>query len=283
MTSREMLLRWRSGINEVLGGFFATGVTTSAGATDGSTFISTSLSTIADDALNGMEIYISDGVNAGLRREIVDWVKLSSTGTLLENFPYQIASGVNFIIGEKGVFSDQEGLAWLNDGATEIVNRLTNKALHDYLKNGNTAGTAGGSGYGTAATPTDLAKIPFSVRLGSNPARIYDFQEQESFDNDPWIANKVLWDGSDLIRYKPDSSLTVYWKYAKKPTTITITVDCDLPDRTHPAVVEYAKWQAFMKKGVLAAADRVMRNFETMIAFLNSGPQEQVTQMGAPK
>ncbi len=283
MTSQEMLRRWRSDLNEVLGGYFATGITTSIGGGGGDTFFTTSLSSVVDDALNGLELYIVDGDNAGLRREIVDWVQTTNKGTLLEAFPYQIASGVSFIVGEKGVFSDQEGLAWLNAGAIEVVNRLSNRALHDFLKSATTVGTASGSGYGTASLPTDIHKAPFAVILGVNPARIYDYQEQMSFYNDAWTTYKVLWNGNLAIRYKPDSSLTVSWKYCPKPTEITISVNCDLPERLHEAVVSYAVHKALMKKGMPAEANVVMRSFQEMINFLNSGAQEQVTLLAAPK
>ena len=280
MTTLQMIRQIRSAWHEVLQGFYTTGTTSGAGTV--STFVASAFSSFADDFLNEKEIIITSGSNNGFRREIADWDSASTTGTLLEQFPYTVGTGVTFEIGESGFWSDQEIINWLNDSAREVVKLLTNEALWDYLKTSTTNGSAVGSQtYGRAEMPTDCEKIPKSVLVDGKFAPILDVDQKTRFDNDPYIGDAVLLDGRPLagnvrVLYKPYQDATLTWLYAPSPTTISTTAQTNLTARLHQILVDLTIREGWKKAERLDLATKAEERAINQVNMLNSESQGRI-------
>jgi len=92
------------------------GTSTADGTT--STLIDTAL-TGADDAYNGMTLYITSGTNIGESRTITDYDATSYTVTVSPAFDSAIASGVTYSIDEDGELGDMVQVAiWFDQGTS---------------------------------------------------------------------------------------------------------------------------------------------------------------------
>lgn len=276
-----MMQRVRAAWHEQLQGFYITGTTTSAGSV--TTFIASALAALADDFLNEKEIIITSGDNAGVRRKIADWVSSTFTGTLLEQFPYTVPSGVTFEIGEAGFWSDQDIIAWLNDGAYQTIQLLSNEALWDYLKSASVIGNPVGSeNYGRFNMPSDCIKPPRSVWINGKTAKILGPENKTRFDRDDYIGTAVLLEGRPAggnvqALYKPSAAATVQFQYAPTPTAFDFDDQTTLPARFHTMLVDWATkrgWEA-KERGELAAIAE--KNFVTQI---NAANIEATGQLG---
>lgn len=280
MTTLQMIGRVRSAWHEELQGFYVTGTTSSAGSV--STFIASALSALADDFLNEKEIYITSGNNNGLRREIADWVSSTTTGTLLEQFPYTVASAVTFEIGERGFWSDREIINWLNDTASEAAKLLSNEALWDYLKNGTTAGSMVGSqAYGRATIPTDCAKIPKSAWIDGRTAPILDPEQKTRFDRDSYIGEAILLEGRPAlgnvqVLYTPYKDATLTWLYAPIPAAFDTSTQTTLPARLHQILVDLTIREGWKKAERLDLAAKAEEKAITQINALNAEAQGRI-------
>lgn len=272
MTTLEMIARVRSAWNEELGGFYITGTADGGSVT---TLVDAALATFADDYLNEMEILITSGGNSGLRREISDFVSSSYTATFLEQFPYAIASGVTYEIGQKGFWSDQEIINWLNDGAYEVIRLLSNDALWDYMKTANTNGNMVGSQvYGRAPVPSDMIKPPASVWVNGKTARILPPDQKTRFDRDPYIGAAVFLEGQaggvQQVLYKPYEDATLQWQYAPTPTAFNVSTATTLPARLHDFLVSYARKRGWNKKERLDLEKAAENDFSRQIQSANA-------------
>lgn len=281
MTTTEMLARIRSALHEELGGFYLTGTATGGSVT---TLIDGALVTFADDYFNdaGAEALITSGGNAGLRRAIADFVSASYTATFLEQFPYAISSGITYEIGQKGFFSDQELLAWLNDGSYEVIRLLANDALWDYLKTADTAGTTvSGQDYGRALVPSDMIKPPASIWVNGKTSQILMPDQKTRFDRDPYIGAAVLLEGRpgsvQRVLYKPNDDATLQWQYAPTPTTIRVSAATNLPARLHNLLCDYGIMRAWQKAERADLAKVAEGNFSRQVQSANT---EALGRMG---
>lgn len=281
MTTKQMMQRVRAAWHEQLQGFYIAGTTTSAGSV--TTFVASALSPLADDFLNEKEIIITSGDNAGVRRKIADWVSSTFTGTLLEQFPYTVGSGVTFEIGEAGFWSDQDIVAWLNDGAYQAIQLLANEALWDYLKSASTAGAEVASqNYGRATMPSDCVKPPFSVWINGRTAKILNPDQKTRFDRDDYIGEAILLEGRPVsgnvqILYKPADPATVLFQYAPAPEAFDFDTQTTLPARLHPILIDWAIKRGWEAKERLDLAAQAEKNFVTKI---NAANVEAVGQLG---
>lgn len=280
MTTLEMIRRIRSAWHEELQGFYTTGTTSADGTA--STFICYALSALADDFLNEKEICITSGLNSGLRREIVDWSAGTFTGMVLEQFPYAVADGVKFEIGERGFWSDQEIIAWLNDAAAETVRLLSNEALWDYLKNGTTQGfMVASQSYGRAALPDDCVKIPKAVWIDGRIAPFVDTDQKTRFDRDPYIGEAVILEGrpsggSVQIIYKPYKDATITFLYAPMPAAFDTVIETTLPVRVHPILVDLAIRDGWKKAERIDLATKAEEKALRQIGVLNIEAQGKI-------
>jgi hypothetical protein len=276
-----MMLRVRAAWHEELQGFYITGSTSAVGTV--STFVASALATIADDFLNEKEILLTSGDNANLRRDIADWVSSTFTGTLLEQFPYAIGSGVTFEIGEHGFWSDQEIIAWLNDAAQEAVRLLANETLWDYLKTATTAGNPVASqAYGRADMPSDCVKPPSAAWVNGKTAKILNPDQKTRFDRDPFIGAAILLEGKPeggnvQVLYKPYEAATITWQYAKSPAAFDTDDQTTLPARVHPMLVDWAIKRGWEKFERLDLAEQALKNFT---AKINAANAEAVGKLG---
>lgn len=275
MTTKEMISRVRAVLHDHGLGFYITGTTTAAGSV--TTFIASALSGLADDFLNEKEIMFTSGNNITVRRLIADWVSSTFTGTVVDQFPYTVASGVTFEIGEAGFWSDQDIIKWLNDGAYQAVQLLSNDALWDYLKNSTTSGTEVGSeAYGRATLPTDCFKAPMSVYVNGKTAKIVDPGEKTKFDRSTYIGTSIFLEGSEdggvtiNVLYKPYAAATLTFLYAPKPAAFDTVTQTTLPARLHPLIVEWAIKRAWEAKERGDLAGLAEKNFVNGINGANA-------------
>lgn len=281
MTTLQMMQRVRSAWHEELQGFYITGSTSAAGTV--TTFISSALASLADDFLNEKEILITSGQNVGLRRDIADWVSSTFTGTMLEQFPYAVGSGVLFEIGEHGFWSDQEIIAWLNDAAQEVIRMLANEAMWDYLKTAATTGSMVASQtYGRVQLPSDCAKPPSAVWINGKTARIINPDQKTRFDRDPYIGAAIMLEGRPeggnvQAIYKPYEDATVTWQYAKIPAAFDTVTQTTLPARLHPMMIDLAIKRGWEKSERLDLATAAEKN---LVAKINAANAECVNKFG---
>lgn len=281
MTTLQMMQRVRSAWHEELQGFYITGTTNAAGSV--TTFVASALAGLADDFLNEKEILITSGQNAGLRRDIADWVSSTFTGTLLEQFPYAVSSGVLFEIGEHGFWSDQEIIAWLNDAAQEVIRALAGEALWDYLKTASTTGNMVVSQvYGRALLPSDCVKPPSAVWINGKAARVLGPEQKTRFDRDPYIGAAVLLEGRPelgnvQVLYKPYEDAQITWQYAKAAAAFDIDEQTTLPARLHTILVDWAIKRGWEKTERLDLANQAEKNF---VAKINTTNAECIGKFG---
>ena len=275
-----MIARIRSAWHEELGGLYLTGTTSSLGTV--STFIVSGFSTLADDALNEHEAYLPSGNNAGLRREIADWVQSTATGTLLEQFPYAVANGIEIHVGTSGFWSDQEIINWLNDAASEAIKLLSNEALWDYLKTATTAGSMVGSQvYGRAEIPTDAVKIPKAVWIDGRTAPILEPDQKTRFDRDSYIGESILLEGRPAlgnvrVLYKPYVNATLTWLYAPSPAAFNTSTQTTLPARLHQILVDMTIREGWKKAERLDLATKAEERAINQINALNAEAQGKI-------
>ncbi len=247
MTTSEMLRRIRSAWDEIKGGFYLAGTTTSNGNAGGTTMIATGL-TALDDFYNQKEVLLTSGTASGQRRLISDFVASSDTITLEETVGFLIASGVTFELGEAGFWSDREILDWVNDGQADMVQKLTDDYLAPYLgKVDTTVGTAG-----VASFPTDYIRtIPKHTLVGGVVAPFVPSTQYRRFISDtytPGDSNRPI----GIIRnselhYRPATNLTITWDYIRRPLAITISQTSELPEDIHAALCDYAIHRGWLK------------------------------------
>jgi hypothetical protein len=191
-----------------------------------------------------MEVVIASGDATGQRREITDWVKSTTIGTVLTAFTHAIADGVSIEIGSKGFWSDREILDWANDGANDMINRLADEVLADtHNKVSGTNGVAG-TNFADAPFPSDYVRtIVKHVLVDDVQAPFIPPNEIRRFLNDPFTPGSAAKPTAALrnskVVYKPNTSATITWNYLRTPAVISGSTDPDFSEELAQILVDY--------------------------------------------
>lgn len=272
MTVKEMLSLFRSLLNEVRDLRYEAGTTTSAGASNGTTFICSSLAGV-DDAYNEAEVRITSGNNAGQRREIGDWVDSTNTGTVVKAFTHQIATAINFEIGEKGFVSDHQAIELFTKAQDKLISFLPAAAFPGHTSTLEVGGTGGVSN----AMPSTLAGPPKTLRFKDTSNVEYDVlvlgqDEHNRFRNDPFWGTTLedaiaIWDNGKIL-YRPTDNGTLLLPVVPKFDAVTFSGGCPFPGYLHELVVDYAVYRAWLIKGRADMAGAVRQDvFDTIVAI----------------
>lgn len=142
---------------------FATGTTTSAGASGGTTLVDTGRTEL-DDFWNGAETILTSGASEGARRLTEDSAA-SGTLTFTNNaFPKQVASSVTYELGEIGAWSSRDLRQYLIEGINFLAGALPKAVLRDYLRK-----QAVSSVNGVATLPTGIIDLHY-LDINGKPA-----------------------------------------------------------------------------------------------------------------
>ena len=271
MTVREMLSRSRSELKNVGRLRYKTGTTTSAGATDGSTIVSTGIGGV-DDAWNRAEARITSGDNSGERREIGDFA--TSTLTLVENFSFQVANSVTFEIGEGGFISDHELIELFTEAQDKLITYLVDDAFPAHSKRLEVAGTAGVS----AALPSDLAGPPKSLKFRDTSSVVRDVVilpvgEEDRLTSDAYLGSSlddmaaIFQNG--VIEYAPANNGTLLLPVVPRFDSVSFSGGSKLPSYLHPLQIEWATYKGWQKAERLDLAVAALSALVIELALAN--------------
>lgn len=227
-TARQLIESVRLNLFEYERIRYVRGTTTSAGATDGTTAIDSNLSSYLNDHFNGAFFRILEGA-AARHKELLITDFASATGTVTlaasaDNIGHQIASGTDYEIYDKGIWTDIQILEWLNTELARLPQLLPDGAIVHLIKKDTTAGTAG-----VASLPPDMLKF-ITLEVGGVVAGLLPPKDKNRFANDaflPATTNRPLAifsgasavDGNNLyarIEYRPANNATLTWTYIPK-------------------------------------------------------------------
>jgi len=261
MTFEELILRVRSAWEEERGGDIRSLNTTGVGTT--TTFKCTSL-VEADDYWIGKEIWFQD---LDQRRIIVDWSSSSTEGTLDRELKAATSSAQQFLIGEKGFWSDKEILDWANDGQFDIVRRSTNVSLWDSL--GELATLTPASGI--AGLPSDFVRFTRNhIHVDGSAAPF--MKSYNEFISTIFIDKRAYKMDGD-VHYRPTSATTVEAEIIRRPVDIEPTPTgysvIDLDKQFHDALADYVIMRGFLKLES-KSADKYAKLYDDKIKFINA-------------
>ena len=269
MTVNEMLSRCYSAWAEETKSFIFSGTLTGGTV---NTFIDTAL-TQEDDFFNNMEIEITSGSASGQRRQIVDWVKSTNTGTVASNFSASV-SGATYRIGHKGFWSANTVLEYLTDAANDLKNYLLDDVFFRNLDTETTPGVAvSGKDYAETQFPPNIVR-PIAVYVDGVKARVFDLAEARGFYRDPYISTAVLLGGADEqtagypVHYKPKVSTQINWVYIKE-TSVTVSDPSDIPSNLHTLLVDDAVARGFEKQQRADIAAIYRARYDKKVQALN--------------
>jgi len=274
MTTQELLSQSRSELKDTGQLRYKEGTTTSAGAADGSTLVSTSLGG-ADDAWNQAEVRITSGDNSGQRRQIGDYVSSTGTISLVENFTHQVANSVTFEIGEKGFISDHQLIEWFTEAQDKLVVILAEDAFPGHSKRLSVAGTGGTS----AALPTDLTGAPSTLQFKDNSGNEYDVtvlppSEHDRFREDAFMGSAL----SDMvaifqngkISYRPTNNGTLLLPIVPKFNPVTFSGGSQLPTYLHQLQITWAVYKGWKVRERLDQANAAKTDFIDLVNAINA-------------
>ena len=156
--------------------------TTTAGASNGTTMISTALTEL-DDAHNDMDCTLLDGALSGLKKYVEDFTASSDTLTFTNNaWPARVATGVLFELTERGIW-DGADLRRIIAGAANRFLRLVSDLGVNYAVE-ETIGAVSG----IVDLPVNVLKfVPPVVVIDGNEAAVIDPKRLSALDDDPFI------------------------------------------------------------------------------------------------
>lgn len=270
-TTKSLITQARTLLHENLKEFFLETTTDGTGTT---TTVEIS-SSIGNDYFNdnNMEVLITSGNNIGMRGEIIDWVQSTGTITVLEAFPFVVASGVTVQIGPKGFFRDWDFEAWFNDAADFVFRRIAYDKLTEYQAIASAVGTpVSGVNYGEATLPATRLGVPAVVWVDDRIAGKFDLDETEIFQSGVMVDRGWMVADSDSIFFKPkpDTTATIKFGYIPRPETFALNDSAvDWPRKTIPAILRHVCATGYFKRERLDLFDVAMKDVETFIASIN--------------
>lgn len=246
-TVADLIKRVRNHLHEQLNDYFLQTTLTAAGTT--TTFKpSGSVGTNYFSDQN-MEVVFVDGVNAGLRGQIVSWD--GTTATLLEALPFATEVDKVVQIGQKGFFSDHDLIYFLNDAANFVFRAIVAARLSEYQKSASQSGTpVSGENYGQVTHPTDLIGRPARIWIDGREAAILNDDELEILVRGILIDRAFLLVDSTTgyFKPKPDTTATVRYRYVARPQSAVINSSVDWPMKTLAAIVHKATSAGYAKR-----------------------------------
>ncbi|MFQ5786570.1 MAG: hypothetical protein ACE5H1_01180 [Thermodesulfobacteriota bacterium] len=249
----------RSELKEVGKLRYYTSTTSQIGAPDGTTLISSNLLQ-HDDAFNGMEVRITDNINvfpsSNERRIVADWVKSTSTLTLVEGFSEQIGASRPFELGEAGFISDHQLIEFFTEAQNDMVLKLPSDAFEEIL----VSKTVTASPAGIAAFPKDIVGLPNAVRIGNTDVIILPRNQEDKFQRHAYLGTTdepigIYKNGE--FHYKPTSQTKVVFEVLPVLANFTFTDGSPLPSYLHNLQVKYTVaqgWRASQRLDIYNAA-----------------------------
>lgn len=228
--------------------------TTSAGASAGTTVISTGLTEV-DDFWNGTECVVLSGSAEGQRRLVEDFA--NATGTLSftnDPFPIQIASGVSIELSEgEGSWSGEILKRNLIDAINELAGTLPKVVLRDYIVKEEVGGISG-----LADPPANALDIHF-ITIDGKPAIEIPPEESnrlrpgEDYFLSTSTSNRYLyiWQGKDStngqLKYAPIADKTI--AYHKVPLMLDFEPDGSTywPDELWEIAIDMATARSYLQ------------------------------------
>lgn len=216
-------------------------VTTSAGAADGTSAVSTTLDDL-DDAWNGCLATILSGDEEGQSRIVEDFTASSDTLLFTNNpFKTQVGSGVAIELTEGGIWTGQDLKQALIDAINELAGALPKAVLRNYIVR-QTVGSVNG-----IASPPQNAIDLHHVEINSKPAIPVPPREmnrlingQDAFLN-PTTSNRYLylWEGKNTtqgqLRHAPAVNAQVVYHKVPMMTGFESDGSTSWPTELHQA------------------------------------------------
>ena len=242
--------------------------TTSSGAADGTTLISTSVSAISSNFLVGKQatIFTTSNLNNLGQRRIISQAS-SGTLTVSEPFPGSVGSGVDFYISDELFIEDGDILVWLNDGQYDMLRWLNDSALFDQFRvQANLSISAG-----VAQLPTDFHRSirPEFVEIDSVVAPVMDAGQLHRFLNDTTIDTKAIWSNGNIF-YRPTTASTVSFKYIQRPLTISSSQNPGFSDEYEDIIVDYAVYRGWKARQNINMAGIYENRYSNKIKVINT-------------
>ena len=247
-TVEQLIYSVRKNLHEANDMRYRRFTTTSDGAADGTTAISTELASYLNDHFNGAFIRIVDSQPNIAESEqnfnmIVDFATSTGTVTAAKSLGIQAVTGVVCEIFESKVWNDVAIIDALNESQDTLAHILSDQALRPVLASGTTSGTQFGSqSLAFANFPGDCLR-PISIEVDNVACGILDENQRWEFQTNPYVGNttgapiaiySARTVSGNLLRgvdYRPMNLSTVRWYYVPDLSNVSASQDLQYPDQ----------------------------------------------------
>lgn len=242
----------RGFLNENLKSRYLRFTTTSAGAANGSTIISTDLFG-QDDWLNGVEVEVLSGTLEGMSRIAEDFTNSTDTLDFSNNkFPAQVASGISCELYESKIWSGKQIRGRLIQAINTLAGLIPKAMLGDYIVKETVGSVAG------IADPPSSKVDLHSIQINDKPAIPVPVERMERLisGRDAFAAPTTttryfyVFEGKDLtngqLRHFPAVNASVVYHKVRHMSSFESDGSTYFPVEFHSAAAAYAAYLSYL-------------------------------------
>jgi len=211
----------------------------------GNSFKVTTLNELPDDLIKGMNVYCSEGANAGYTRKIKSWTKSAFRINLTTSFPYNVDNGdvMHFFAG--GDYSDGGLINCLNEAQDILTRNIKPEEIKDLITFAeNTSVSSTIDSFAMCDLPDNIV---FLDNVHINGLFAEEVETDDQLVSDSYLDRGYILEGKQLnstgknkIKMVPNENLTVRFKYIKMPARLDVGNDCELPEHFHTEICRKA-------------------------------------------
>jgi hypothetical protein len=247
-----MIRQLRSNLQEQVKLRYISATTTSDGATDGTSIVSTNLQELVD-SWNGAEALLTSGSYSGQSRKVEDFTATTDTLSFTNDpWPTMVASGVTFELAEAGVFSHYQLKQYLIQAINFMAGLLPKTVLRNYIRKAPYTSSSGAVAIDINAVDIHMILINGKPGIQIPPERNYRMLSGKDAFLEPTTSDRYLYyfrgasaSASELV-HAPAVSASIAVHYIPNMTDFESDGSTTWPRELWPPAINYATGLALL-------------------------------------